>query len=80
MFVKHINFMDVCIEVQSMQRHPNGTTTLHGLFWNMGAAESWPIGDFVKLTITRDTAQNWQQLTEPASVCLRDGPWSPLLF
>lgn len=78
MFIKHKMFVDVCIEVQSVQQDA-GSLTIHGCFWNLGQVNSFCIGEPIKLTIFRDKIADWQQLTDVKDEkALRGANWQPL--
>lgn len=67
LFIKHVAFMDVCIEVD----HINEDGTIVGRFWNMGQTKPYELGARVSLKIKDN--KDWQVSIKPE----RGGIWRP---
>lgn len=78
MFLKHKQFMDVCIEVRSLTKNKDGALKIYGTFWNLGqSGTSFPIGEDVRLKIDEEAAPNWEQCLDGCEN-LREAKWLPL--
>jgi len=78
MFIRHELFMDVAIEVQSVRKELDGTAVVHGVFWNMGAATSSPMGIPLKLKIPTKNYPAWLMCVDYNGEFLRTSEWKEL--
>lgn len=79
MFIKHKQFMDVCIEVRNILPSAHGGFKLYGCFWNMGqGAGPFCINEEVRVNIADPAAWDMCNQAGPDG-SLREGAlWEPL--
>lgn len=75
MFIRHEQFLDVAIEVQSIRRNLDGAAVVHGTFWNMGVNKSYVIGEQIKLKIDKTNYNKWLMCSLVADEFLRTSLW-----
>lgn len=54
MYIKHVKFMDVCVEVKKVYDYGHGLK-ISGVWWNLGQKTSYRIGYKCKFNIGKNT-------------------------